>query len=175
MFWTENELDISDGDLYINGSLMPGIFKNQTVNGQVRFDRTKMSGVSGTVKMDMGYDDQTVVITLELLTDDDGTCYEKLSIIYDAFREVDEVFRPLVLPVNNEHLAARGIYMVKFTNFTSQETDQEDVILCTLSFEEYEPLEVKRENMLAAEKKVKTMKEQAEDSKSTNTILVKGL
>ncbi len=175
MFWSENELDIEDGDLHINGTLMPGVFKNQTVNGQVRFDRTKMSGVSGTVKMDMGYDDQTVVITLELLTDDDGTCYEKLRIINDAFYEVDEVFRPLVLRVNNEHLYARGIDMVKFTNFSSQETDQEDVLLCTLSFEEYEPLQVKREKMLAAEEKIKKMKEQAEKGLSTTEMFINAI
>lgn len=126
-----------DGVVMLAGEILPGILKSQWVSSSVRFDETKQDGGgSGKVKVAMGWEDADVSLTLELLTDDQSTCYEKLSKINAIFKGHDSGGRPGVYTVNNQLLTAMGIRQVIFAALEPMESDQDDVISCQLSFVE---------------------------------------
>ncbi|WP_051284572.1 hypothetical protein [Desulforegula conservatrix] len=130
-------LTYEDGIVMLNGEILPGILKHQSARGSVRFDETKQDGGgSGKVKVAMGWEDADVSLTLELLTDDQSTCYDKLSKINSIFKGHDSGGRPGVYSVNNPMLTAMGIRQVIFCGLDSMESDQDDVIDCQLSFVE---------------------------------------
>lgn len=155
---SEKRLTFDDGKVTLGGKVIPGILVNQSIRGQVRFDKTEQEGAgSGKVKVAMGWEDADVCLQVDLLTDDDGTCYEKLTKLNAIFIGTDNKARPQVYTVVNSHLMARGIRQVVFSGLDSSETDLEDVINCNLAFVEEKPAVVESEKrVLAGGKSVAT-------------------
>ncbi|MBF0454946.1 MAG: hypothetical protein HQL72_09070 [Magnetococcales bacterium] len=135
---TDRMLTFEDGQVQLGDRLIPGILVRQSVRGSVRFDEAEQDGLSGTVKIPMGWEDADIALTVDLLTDK-TTCYEKLAILTTLFKGADSKGNPLVLSVANVHCLARGIRQVVFSGLDSEESDRDDVIQTTLRFVEHVP------------------------------------
>ncbi len=130
---------------------MPGRLKSQSVRGAVRFDEARQDGLSGKAKKAMGWEDADISLAMELLTDDDSDCYEKLARINAVFKAYDAGANPLVYTVTNRHLRARGVDQVAFSGLESSESDADDVIMCTLTFVEHIPAIAQPEQQASAQ------------------------
>ncbi len=138
-------LKFEDGTIALGGVTLGGILKSLSVRGSVVFDEVKQDGVSGKRKMAMGYNDADLSVTIELLTDDTSTCYDKLESLDAVFKDVDNKGMPLVYDVLNRHAGARRINQVVFSSLDTSESDQDDVILASLNFVEHKPAIIKVE------------------------------
>lgn len=127
------------GEVVLSGKRIDGILKSLSVTGAVRFDESKQDGASGTVKVPMGWNDADITITLDLLTDDGGTCYDRLSRLSAVFKGYDNKSNPKIYDVRNTHLLSRGVNQVVFSGLDSDESDAEDVITVRLTFVEHHP------------------------------------
>ena len=145
-------LVFEDGQITLGGSLLPGVLRRLSIRGQVRFDEAEQDGLSGKVKVPMGWEDADVTAEVELLTDSTD-CYDKLAGLDATFRGYDNGGNPKVYDLVNRHTAARGIDQVVFAGLESSETDQDDVILAGLAFQEHKPAVVAVESRVAASDK----------------------
>jgi hypothetical protein len=152
-------LTFADGVVRLGGEALPGILQTLTVDGKVRYDEQKVDGQSGKSKTPQGWDDQTVKIVLDLLTDDESDCYEKLAGISPYFQGPDDHANPKIYALANRHAGVRGIRRVIFDKLESTESSSEDTIRATLGFTEHRPPIVRLER---AEAKTPTPKEAAE-------------
>jgi hypothetical protein len=132
-------LSFGDGQLSLGGRLVPGILQSMTIAGQVRFDKAEQDGMSGKVKVPLGWEDADITLVVELLTEESSTCYSKLDELNRIFKGTDNGGNPKIYDVVNPHALARGIERVVFSGLSSQETDQDDVISANLSFVEHVP------------------------------------
>ena len=147
-------LSFEHGEIRLGSVLLPGTLKSLSVRGQVRFDEAEPDSESGKAKMAMGWEDSDITIIVELLSDEETNCYDKLAEL-DAsfFKDTDNSENPIVYTVFNEHLFARDIQKVVFNGLESSETDEDDVILAILSFVEHIPvITIAEERMLASDK-----------------------
>ena len=142
-----------DGLVFLGDEQVPGILVNQSIRGQVKFDEGKPDGLSGKVKTPMGWEDADISLTVELLSDDDSNCYDKLAVLNALFKGTDNGGNPKVFEIVNMHAIARGVDKVVFAGLQSTETDQDDTILCALNFVEHNPPVVKTERRVVAKKK----------------------
>jgi len=147
-------LSFEYGEIRLSGTLLPGILKNLSVRGQVRFDEAEQDGLSGKVKVPMGWEDADITITVELLSDEKSNCYDKLAELNASFKGADNGANPMVYSVSNGHLTARDIDQVVFNGLESQETDEDDVMLAVLSFVEHIPVATKSEERVVASDQV---------------------
>jgi hypothetical protein len=132
-------LVFDQGEVVLGGKRIDGILKSMSVGGAVRFDESQQDGASGKVKVPLGWNDADITITLELLTDDGGTCYDRLSRLSAVFKGYDNKSNPKIYNVRNAHLLARGVHQVVFSGLDSDESDAEDVITAKLTFVEHNP------------------------------------
>jgi hypothetical protein len=145
-------LSFEDGEVKIGGMLLPGLFVTQRVSAGVRFDKSHHDNQSGKRKIPLGWEDADVTLTLNLTCDDQGDCYSKLMAINGIFKGPDAGANPRIFEVTNRHLRARGVSKVVFAGLESNEDNQTDEILVTLSFTEHLPAIVKREKQVNASK-----------------------
>ncbi|OQY20074.1 MAG: hypothetical protein B6I36_02195 [Desulfobacteraceae bacterium 4572_35.1] len=143
-------LTFADGEVRLGDSLLPGNLVSQTIRGAVRFDEAEADGMSGTVKTPMGWTDADIVLTLDLLCDEQSDCYDKLTSINQVFKGADNGANPKVYTVTGRHLRARGIDQVVFSGLDSSEDDQNDVVQVTLAFDEHVPVIVRQEGQVVA-------------------------
>ena len=132
-------LSFDDGLVKLGDTTLPGIYRRSDVRGQVTYDEAEQDGLSGKVKTPTGWEDADARIVLDLLSDDDSTCYDKLQEIHEIFTGVDSGGNPVVLGVQNSHLLARGINEVVFDGLSSRDTDRNDIVQATLTFKEHKP------------------------------------
>lgn len=143
-------LTFADGEVRLGNALVPGILVSQTIRGAVRFDAAEADGLSGTVKTPLGWNDADVVLTLDLICDEQSDCYDKLTAINQVFNGADNGANPKIYTVTSRHFRARGIDQLVFSGLDSAEDDQSDVIQATLSFVEHVPAIVRQEEHVAA-------------------------
>jgi len=148
---SDGYLTFEDGEVRLGSQLLPGILVSQSIRGAVRYDEAKKDHMSGKNKVPRGWEDSTVTLTLDLLTDSAGDCYSKLAVIDKIFKGAQKA-NPKIYEVTGRHLRARGISRVVFDSLDSDESDQDDVIMATLRFVEHIPPVVKREKQAAAKK-----------------------
>jgi hypothetical protein len=139
-------LTFEDGIVRLNDQEVPGIFKALSVRGQIKYDDTKMDAKSGQARIPAGWEDADITVTLDLLTDNAGTCYKKLKNLNsifkgaDAERDTDHGQKvkqpPKIYTVVNQHINARGVRKVVFSGLASSESDEDDVIQAVLTFNE---------------------------------------
>lgn len=138
-------ITFEDGILSLDGVELPGIMTDLRVSGQVRFDEQKVDGQSGKSKTPQGFEDCAISMGLDLLTDDETDCYEKLEELDGLFKSLDDGANPLICMVVNRHLIARGVRQVVFSKLESSEGDADDCIRVTLDFAEHNPPIVRTE------------------------------
>ncbi|KAF1073426.1 hypothetical protein [Halodesulfovibrio sp. MK-HDV] len=127
------------GELKLGDTLVLGVLSRLSVDGKVRFDEAEQDGLSGKVKVPMGWDDAAVSVTMELLTDAESTCYDKLTSLSRLYKGHDSGGNPMVYRTTNAHLAARNIDEIVFDGLNSSENNQSDSIIVSLRFVEHNP------------------------------------
>ncbi|MGD9809635.1 MAG: hypothetical protein AB7E76_02855 [Deferribacterales bacterium] len=169
----ENEkkrLVFEDGIVTLDSEPLPGILVSASVGSEVIWDDAKEDGMSGKKRVAMGWDDASVNIVVDLLTEDDSDCYDKLRVLDKTFKGHDNKGLPQVYAVRNRHTLARGINNVAFDRLESAEDDQTDIIRCTLRFTEHIPAVVKMESETAANSAAPQDTTQKTDPKLDETI-----
>lgn len=151
-------LTFEDGQVRLNGALLPGILAELRINGKVRFDEQAVDGQSGKCKIPQGWEDAVINLTLYLLTDETGTCYDKVASLSSVFQSQDGRANPHIFTVANKHLLARSVRRVVFSTFDTIESTGSDEIRASLAFVEHRPPVIKIEE---AEAKTPTPKELA--------------
>lgn len=151
-----------DGIVTLGDTELPGILKELRVDGKVRFDKQKVDGASGKKKTPQGFEDQDIMVSMILINDEAGMCYDKLEAVAGLFRNIDDKANPRIYTVTNRHLLARGVRQVVFSKLQSAESDESDEITITMGFVEHNPPVVKVEKAAA---KSPTPKEMAEAAK----------
>lgn len=136
---SDGYLNIEDGQVSLGGNLVPGELASMRINGAVRFDQAEVDNLSGTKKTPLGWEDSLITIKLLLMSDENGTCYEKLADMNRIFKGLDSSANPKVYDLVNSHTSARGIDQVVFNGLRSREGNQDDTILTTLDFCEHNP------------------------------------
>ncbi|SHI61106.1 hypothetical protein [Halodesulfovibrio aestuarii] len=132
-------ISFEHGELRLGNTLVPGVLSRLSVDGKVRFDEAEQDGRSGKAKVPMGWEDAAVSVTLELLTDEKSSCYDKLASLTRLYQGHDSGGNPMVYRTVNAHLAARNIDEVVFDGLNSSENDQSDSITVSLRFVEHNP------------------------------------
>lgn len=152
---SDGNLSFADGVVKVGTEELPGILVAQSIRCAVRYDQSRHDSMSGRNKLALGWEDATIVLTLDLLTDPASDCYEKLTKINKTFKGGDrKKATPTIYTVLGRHLRARGISRVVFDSLDSTEDDQQDVIQVTLAFVEHLPPVIKREKRATATKAV---------------------
>lgn len=162
-------LTFEDGVVRIDGEELPGILSEFRVSGAVRFDEQKVDKTSGKKKTPQGWEDADISLTMWLLTDEQGTCYDKLEIINSYFKKADSKANPSIFTVANKHLQARGVRQVVFSKLDSAESDQTDEIRVSLGFVEHNPPIVKAERAAAKTPTAKELAQKAKEKSSQTT------
>jgi len=144
-------LTFEHGEVRLGSQTVPGILKSMRVRGAVVFDEAEPDGMSGKTKTPKGWDDCAITLTIDLLTDDRATCYDRLAKLNALFKGYDNGANPRVLDVANPHISARGIERVVFAGLDSSESNQDDVVMASLRFTEHRP------TIIRAEKRVGTL------------------
>lgn len=142
---SDGVLIFDDGRVMLGGEELPGLLLRLSVKGEVRFDESKNDGSSGKKRTPLGWKDADVALEMELLTDEDSDCYDKLAALDRVFKGRGTHAAPKVLEVSNRHLRARGVSRVVFSGLDSRETNADDMILVSLQFMEHLPPVVKAE------------------------------
>lgn len=142
---TDGLLSFAHGEIRLGKNVVPGILRDMRVRGGVRFDESERDGLSGKAKTPMGWEDCAITLVVDMLTDETGSCYAKLTALDALFRGHDNGANPRVLDVANPHVTARGIERVVFSRLESAETDQDDIIMATLGFTEHRPPVIRAE------------------------------
>jgi len=146
-------LIFDDGFVYLGGDLLPGILRNLSIRGSVRYDQSHHDNMSGKSKTALGWEDAGITLTLDLLCDKDGDCYAKLLSINKIFKGATRKnTTPKIYTVSGRHLNSRGIARVVFDGLDSTETDDDDVIQAQLTFTEHLPAVIKHEQRSAGTK-----------------------
>lgn len=136
---SDGYLTITHGQVSLGGEQIPGELYSLEISGDVRFDTAEVDNLSGKAKTPLGWEDSLITVELILLSDDTGTCYDKLRRINAVFKGQDNDANPKVYDLVNAHTSARDIEQVVFKGLRSRETNQDDVIKATLSFDEHNP------------------------------------
>ncbi|MDD2966759.1 MAG: hypothetical protein PHN64_04610 [Desulfovibrionaceae bacterium] len=155
-------LTFEDGLIQLGGKELPGFLEELRVDGKVKFDEQAIDGASGKKKTPQGWEDADISATLYLATDQDGTCYDKLTALAGFFQQPDAKANPQMYTVTNRHLLARGVRQVIFSRLESAENMQTDEIRASLAFVEHRPPIIKTEQ---AQAKTPTSKELAQQAK----------
>ena len=156
------QLTYADGVIRLGEEELPGILSSLRIEGKVRYDEQEVDGASGAKKTPQGWEDQTVSISLILLTDDESTCYEKLEKLAPFFKAPDENSNPQIYSFVNRHGQARGLRQIIFDRLESSENSREDTIRVSLGFTEHNPPIVRTEEASAKSPTPGELAEQAE-------------
>jgi hypothetical protein len=85
---------------------------------------------------------------MDLLSDAESDCYDKLALLNGKFQGLDGKAKPQIYKVFGRQLQARGIENVVFSRLDSQEDDSSDMIAASLEFKEHNPPVIKRETQV---------------------------
>ena len=165
-------ITFEDGIVTLDGEEIKGLLQSLKVGNKVRFDEAKVDGASGKKKTPQGFEDATINMDFLLLTEFEGTCYDKLDTLNAIFKGIDNKANPKIYTVTNRHLLARGIRQIVFSNLSSQENCKTDEITATLKFIEHNPPIIRMEEAQAKTPTSKELAEEAENSSSNEPEFV---
>lgn len=128
--------DDANGIIKLGETELPGVFQSLSVNGEILIDSNNSAGNDTPRKVMRGFKDKTVSINLLLLPTDDKTVYEALEELERLFYDVNSGV-PKVYALINSHTAARSIGKVIFQGLSSFETNRDNTLEVSLTFEEF--------------------------------------
>lgn len=142
----------------IDSIVLPGVFKSIEVKGSAVLEELEVEGKGKKPKQATGFNDHTIDIDIVLQDDIDGVSKEdKLTIIQNIFKANGQSI-PKIYSIVNRHTAVRNINRVILKDLTSKETNKKDEINVSLSFVEYEPVNVSAASNKSSTNKSNTKK-----------------
>lgn len=138
---------------------LPGVFRALQISQDLRIDRKRIQGRSGTRKEPQGWGDAEVRLTLLLEDDEQLTKHNKLAMITGEFKATDKYAKPKLYTLVNQHVAARRLGKVIFRSLASRDDNERSWIMVELLFEEHDPPVIKLEK--AAKGKLQTAEQAA--------------
>lgn len=134
------------GEIKLGKVVIPGIFKSMDISGAVRVDEENVLGRSGKSRQPLGFEDAIINLTLDLPTNDLGTCYDRLAVVVELFQKVDSHAKPYIYRIVNKITSIWGIKDVVFSDLRmSDYNSRKDTLEISLTFKEYRPTLVKKE------------------------------
>ena len=121
----------------LDGLTLPGIVTDIEITGEFDLERKRLEGRSFRTALAKGYKDAVVLISLEILPPD---AEAQVKQIEAAFKINYAGAKPKPQRIVNPLLDARGVTAVLFKRFVTRQGSEDDALLCTLEFAEYEPL-----------------------------------
>lgn len=128
--------DDVNGIIKLGETELPGVFQSLSVNGEILIDSNNSAGNDTPRKVMRGFKDKTVSINLLILPQEDKTVYEALEELERLFYDVNSGV-PKVYALINSHTAARNIAKVIFQGLSSFETNRDNALEVSLTFEEF--------------------------------------
>jgi len=130
-----------NGLLYLGETLIPGIIKSLSVNGEMVIDKAKAEGASGQQKTFSGFDDSGISLSLLLTEEEDGGYqrYTNLGEINRAFKALENGV-PLIYTFNGPLFSAMNIRHGLFKGLSIDDSGDSDALTVSLKFEEHDPL-----------------------------------
>lgn len=142
----------------IDSIVLPGVFKSIEVKGSAVLEELEVEGKGKKPKQATGFNDHTIDIDIVLQDDIDGVSKEdKLTIIQNIFKANGQSI-PKIYSIVNRHTAVRNINRVILKDLTSKETNKKDEINVSLSFVEYEAVNVSAASNKSSTNKSNTKK-----------------
>jgi hypothetical protein len=144
-------LDVTDsfGKIKVGNTLLPGIYQSCYISGNVKMDEIDVPGQSGKSTQPQGFEDATISIQLRLVNDNSSSAYDKAKKIVQVFRAMDKNAKPYVYRIVNYMTNLWGIKEVIFTDLSISDSNTTDVLDASISFREYKPVSVKKEQTVA--------------------------
>lgn len=165
-------LTFEDGILTLDGEAIPGVFVDSNIVCDVKIDEAQSDQLSGKKKTPMGWEDAEVDFDFELLSDDDGDCYEKLARLNTMFKGYGGSASPKIFTIINRHIQARGIEQVLFKTLASRDSDRIDTVFASLHFVEHTPPIVQAEERVVKSDKAASGSAPAVNPTTEYTIAV---
>lgn len=128
--------DDVNGIIKLGETELPDVFQSLSVNGEILIDSNNSAGNDAPRKVMRGFKDKTVSINLLILPQEDKTVYEALEELERLFYGVNGGV-PKVYNLINSHTAARNIGKVIFQSLSSFETNRDNTLEVSLTFEEF--------------------------------------
>ncbi len=121
----------------LDGGVLPGIVTGIDITGEFDVERKRLEGRSFRLALAKGYKDAVVIVTLELLPPDE---MGQVKALEAAFKINFAGAKPKPQRIVNPFLDARGVTAVLFKRLVTRQTNQDDALLCELTFVEFEPV-----------------------------------
>lgn len=117
----------------VSGSLLPGIITAIEVSGELRLEKQKSDGKSGSTTLLKGFEEASIRISLELLAGD-----EEIKALEKVFKGYSSALKSKGVRVVNRHLDARGVKLLVFKKLTTRDDYARGMVLADLEFSEYD-------------------------------------
>lgn len=117
----------------IGDHLVPGTVTGIEVSGELRLEKQKTDGKSGSTNLIKGYEEATVRITVELLGGD-----SEIKALEKIFKGYSSSLASKGVRVVNRHLDARGVKRLIFKGLTTRDDYPRGMVIADLSFSEYD-------------------------------------
>lgn len=131
-------LALNQGDaIKLDGTTLPGVVTGIDVSAEFDVERKRLEGKSFRAALLKGYKDAEVIITLEVLPPDEIAQIKQLEAAFKINYAQAKVTPQRVV---NPLLDARGVTAVLFKRLVTRQTNDDEALLCELTFAEFEPL-----------------------------------
>lgn len=125
------------GQIKLGGKLIPGTFESMEITTDGEVDEEEIKNSKKKQMQIVGFGLSDIKLTIKLQSDSKTNCYDKLSVLQSLFKKDPK--KPTVYPITNKHTAVRGIGKVIFQKLRSHDTNDDDTLVVTLDFKEYNP------------------------------------
>jgi hypothetical protein len=147
------EIRLTDGEVKLGDTILPGAFQSCEVRGAVAMDEQQVPGRSGASKQPLGFEDAEVTLALKLVNDEEGatpwqSAEDKLDELVSLFTGQDDLARPFVYTVSSPSLERWKIRQVVYRELRTFE-DQRGGFDAELVLTQHKPATLKKEARVA--------------------------
>jgi hypothetical protein len=125
------------GQIKLGAVLLQGTFESLEITTDGEIDESEIKNSKKKQIEILGFGLSSLKLTIKLQTDTKSTSYDKLSSLQALFKKDPK--KPSVYQMTNKHTAVRGIDKVIFQKLRTHDTNDDDILLATLDFLEYNP------------------------------------
>ncbi|GEM50031.1 hypothetical protein [Deinococcus cellulosilyticus] len=117
----------------VGGVLLPGIITGIEVSGELRLEKQKTDGKSGSTTLLKGFEEASIRVSLELLAGD-----SEIKSLEKVFKGYASALKSKGVRVVNRHLDARGVKLLVFKKLTTRDDYARGMVVAELEFSEYD-------------------------------------
>lgn len=135
------------GEIKIGDTVLPLAFQSMVVTSNLRLKEVKSPGKSGSSKQPLGWEDATIELAAIAVDDLDPagmSAADKIELVDKLFFAQDKKGKPLVYPIANVILAAKGIKKVIITTSKTDVPGGTTVNHVALTLQQHVPAPAKK-------------------------------